>query len=381
VEATERGDSPVNTKVKGTFEGVEFEYTYGATARPASRLRRRLLKLAKWWRFLAATRAWAPESGGVEAIIVYSRTISWIAAARVACWVTGAVLVHEDVERPFVWQADSPRMWVRRWAYEHLAFKTFDGCLAISTHLRDYCAAHVRPGAEVLVVPILVDVDEFAAGDGAGVTREDRVAYCGSLSHPQSLSVVEAFAGVADEFPGLGLLLIGGSRRAEAETELRELAGRLGVAERVEFAGKVPREDLLRLLQTARVLLLPRPRGAAAEAAAEAALPTKVGEYLAAGRPVVVAGTSDIPLYLKDGVDAYMTPSGDMEAFTERLRYVLHHPEEADAVGRRGRETAKECFDPVVHGARILAFIEELRQADATSLSRRRVAVLRLRGR
>lgn len=377
VEPTERGEAKVNTQVKGVVDGVEFEYTYGLTARPAPGLRRRVMKITKWWRFFHEVRTWAPESGGVDAMIVYSRKTGWIAAARLACWLSGAVLIHEDVERPFVWHAVSARVRARRWTYEHVTFKSFDGCLAISNYLREYCAAHVRSGASVIVVPILVDVDEFADAGETDPAVDDRVVYCGSLSHPQSVSVIETFAAIAAEFPGLRLQLVGGSRRAAAEGELRALAQRLGVAERVEFAGKVPREELIRLLRTARVLVLPRSADAAAEAAAAAALPTKVGEYLAAGRPAVVSATGDIPAYLTDGVDAYLAPSTDIDAFTARLRYALSHPDEADMVGMRGRETARRCFDPVSHGARILEFAEQLRGAAADSPRRRRPATWR----
>lgn len=364
VEATESREAPVNTAVKGTFEGIDFEYTYGATARPASRLRRRALKLTKWTRFLMAVRSWASESGGVDAMIVYTRRMTWIAAARIACSMTGAVFLHEDVERPYVWKEDHPWMRIQRWTYEHVAFKAFDGCLAISTHLRDYCLAHVRSGAKVLVVPILVDVGEFRSADGGAAVSATRLAYCGSLSHPQSASVVEAFAAVAEDFPDLELQMIGGSKLPDAEDELRGLARRLGVEARVHFLGRVPRDQLVLLLRTARALVLPRPKGALAEAAAEAALPTKVGEYLAAGRPVVASAAGDLSHYLRDGVDAFLTPSGDLEAFADRLRYVLRHPDEADEVGARGRETAEREFDPVMHGARILAFVDEVRSSD-----------------
>lgn len=359
LEPSEDESQPVNTAVKGMFEGVEFEYTYGLTARPDPGMRRRLLKLAKWGRFLLAAATWSRRAGGADAIVVYSRSLGWIAAAKVACLLTGAVFVHEDVERPYVWHADSAKVRARRWAYEHLAFKAFDGCLAISTYLRDYCAAHLRSGAGVLLVPILVDVDEFTVGEPAPVT--ERVAYCGFLSHPQSRSVVEAFATVSAEFPGLRLRMMGGSIRPTAADELRTLAAELGVADRLDLTGAVPREELVASLRSSRVLLLPRPKGAAAEAAAEAALPTKVGEYLAAGRPVVVSAAGDLPLYLDDGVDAYLAPPGDQQAFVARLRDALRDPEAATAVGRRGRETARERFDPAIHGARILAFIGELR--------------------
>ncbi len=365
VEPTEDRAAPVNTQVKGVVDGIDFEYTYGSTARPDPGMDRKLRKLTKYGRFLMAVRKRAAEGDGLDAVIVYSRRVTWIFTARVACWLTGAVLLHEDVERYLVWHRLNLRKRARRWFYEEVAFKAFDGCLAISSQLRGYCAAHLRRGAKAIIVPILVDVEEFTRDGDAADIPDDHMTYCGSLSHPQSVSVVEVFGAVADEHPGLRLRLIGGSQRPDAERDLRALAARLGVAERVTFAGKVPREELIRLLCSARVLVLPRSNEPRAESAAAAALPTKVGEYLAAGRPVVVSAAGDIPLYLTDGVDAFLAPPTDSAAFVERLRYVLSHAEEAEAVGRRGRETARRSFDPAVHAARILEFIEELQRPGA----------------
>ena len=67
----------------------------------------------------------------------------------------------------------------------------------------------------------------------------------------------------------------------------------------------MPREELFERLRTARVLALPRPAGSFSQAG----LPTKVAEYLASGRPVVVTAVGDLPLYLRDGVDAYLVGS------------------------------------------------------------------------
>ena len=85
-----------------------------------------------------------------------------------------------------------------------------------------------------------------------------------------------------------------------------------------------------------------------------------MAEYLASGTPVVVTAVGDLPLYLRDGIDAYMVAPGDTEAFAARLRDALSDPRAAQ-VGLQGRATAAEKFDPAVHGARIIEFIAALR--------------------
>jgi glycosyltransferase involved in cell wall biosynthesis len=348
-----------NTAARGEYRGVVYEYTYGRTTRPAARWLRGWLKATKPLRFVASGRRWASERGGLDMVLVYSRSMLWLVAARVLCSMTGALLVHEDCELPFVGQADGILLRLRRRAYERLVFRLFDGCIAISSLLEDYCGRYLRPGAGVLLVPILVDVLAFDADAGSLSGDGDAVVYCGYATHPEVLDLVKGFAIVAEANPGLRLQVIGGSLRPHLLPKLWELARELGVADRLELVGMVKRDELPQRLRAARVLVLPRPDAPFSRAG----LPTKLGEYLAAGRPVVVSSVGDIPSYLRDGVDAYLCAPGDVPGFAARLAHVLDHPVEAAEVGLRGRETAVARFDPVVHGRRIIEFADGLRPA------------------
>lgn len=370
VEPGGRGDATLNVAARGEYRGVPFEYTYGRTTRPSSTAHRRALKLAKWPRFARAARRSASDTGGLDAMLVYTRSLPWIAVAWLSCRLLGATLLHEDCELPFVWKAETPSTRVKRWLYQNVAFRAFDGCLVISTYLDAYCRRYLRPGAGTLLVPILVDVtdvspDEGDTGERGGApalpAAGGHVVFAGSLDHREVDDLLAAFAPVAAEFPELRLELLGAAKRAASLTALRARIDELGLNGRVDFSGALPREQLFERLRAARVLVLPRP----AAAFSQAGLPTKVAEYLASGVPTVLTAVGDLPLYLRDGVDAYLVPPGDTAAFGARLREALADPDAA-AVGRQGRRTAAEKFDPAEHGGRILAFIHALR--DGTPL-------------
>jgi glycosyltransferase involved in cell wall biosynthesis len=93
-----------------------------------------------------------------------------------------------------------------------------------------------------------------------------------------------------------------------------------------------------------------------------AGLPTKLGEYLASGRPVVTTAVGDIPRYLRHGISAYLVASADPEAFADQMSYVLSHADEARTVGMRGRLAAERYFDYRRHGERLNAFIRDLQR-------------------
>lgn len=93
-----------------------------------------------------------------------------------------------------------------------------------------------------------------------------------------------------------------------------------------------------------------------------AGFPTKLSEYLATAKPVVVTDTGDISKYLQDGVNAFLVPPDDAAAFAQALRHVMSHPEVARTVGRRGREVALKHFDCHLHSARIIKFIQAIQK-------------------
>ncbi len=358
VEPSESRWEPLNTAARGTYDGVPFAYTYGRTTRPPDRRQRLWLKATKWARFWWAVETSAARGGGLDAIIVYSRSLAWMAISWLACHRHGALFIHEDCELPFPSGSSDARTRVRRWLYERVAFRWFDGCLAISAFLEDYCRSHLRPTGGVLTVPILIDVPAFQRAAGTPPVG-DAIVYCGYSTHRDVFALVDAFAVIADATPELRLRVIGGTLKPELLPDLHEHARRLAVDDRLELLGKVKRDELPPLLAAARILAMPRPDAPFSRAG----LPTKLGEYLATGRPVVVSAVGDIPRYLSDGVDAYLVPPDDARAFAERLRHVIGHEDEARRVASAGRETARARFDPAVHGTRMIGFIADLRRA------------------
>ncbi|MEI7723707.1 MAG: glycosyltransferase [Bacteroidota bacterium] len=84
--------------------------------------------------------------------------------------------------------------------------------------------------------------------------------------------------------------------------------------------GSVPRNIVLSHLQEAHFTLLLRSE---VQRYAKAGFPTKVTESLASGTPVITNLTSDLGLYLNDGVEGFIVPSCNSEAFAKTIRKAL----------------------------------------------------------
>ena len=337
------------------YQGIPFIYSSGSPYRPATFLRRRLrdtLSALRFARLVRGTLGQPPAS-----IILFGGAAMWIPMTVAVCRLVGSACVIEMNEYPFVYAPDTAltRVWAR--AFTKSVYRLVDGAIVISTCLERYFREHVRGGVRVIRVPILVDVEEFDLSSVYDTPDREILGYVGNLDHPGEVDgLLDAFAVVAARFPQWSLRIIGGGSDPKTLDTLRTRAADLDLDERVEFMGSVERSDLPGVLRDIAAFALPRSSGLFSTAG----FPTKLGEYLATARPVVVTATGDIPLYLNDGVDAYLVPPDDTKAFAARLAEVFADLPTAREVGARGRDTARREFEVVSQGRRLAAFMAAL---------------------
>jgi glycosyltransferase involved in cell wall biosynthesis len=229
-------------------------------------------------------------------------------------------------------------------------FRLFDGIVVISTFLEEYVRPRMRPGAWVMRVPILVDVADY---DAAAAAVPGLAGFAGSLGHHAEIDAfVSGVAAVARRHPeARGRIMAPGT--PEDLARLQDSVRAAGAEDRIDAAGAVPAADMPAALCSCSALALPRAEGVFSNAG----MPTKLGEYLATGRPVVVTATGDIPRYLDDGVNAFVVPPGDQEAFETGLEQALFDPAAA-SVGKAGQRVARSAFDSTAQMRRLLAAIE-----------------------
>lgn len=338
----------VNTGLSGVHKGIPFEYTSVSTVKNPSLLTRRWRVLSSM--FAAGRRIRELDArSGVDAVLLYSRSPSTAAFFDRVARAVGATYAVDLCEMPYHDMAPGAARDARQDRYGRGFIGRFDLVVAISRYLAAYATRHVRPRSEVITLPIMVDCDEYRS-DASPLAAPRLIVYIGMLNEKKDgvATLMTVFSRLAPEFPDVNLRLVGDSDDARVTNvpEFRRIAEGLGVADRVEFTGQVPRSEIPLHLRAASVLVLARP----SSQQADAGFPTKLGEYLASGRPVVVTRTSDIAEYLSDGVSAYLAPPDDAAALEARLRRALANPEAAAAIGAAGRRVAEERFDYRLNG-------------------------------
>ncbi|MEV0381975.1 glycosyltransferase family 4 protein [Nonomuraea sp. NPDC050643] len=109
------------------------------------------------------------------------------------------------------------------------------------------------------------------------------------------------------------------------------LSRELGLADRVEFTGRIPDEDLMRYLSTADVCLSPDPLNPLNDVSTM----NKVMEYMAMAKPIVSFELREARV--SAGEAAVYAPANDVDEFAKLISYLLDHPEERRRMGEIGQ--------------------------------------------
>jgi glycosyltransferase involved in cell wall biosynthesis len=221
------------------------------------------------------------------------------------------------------------------------------GVVAISAKLSGWArleARRLRRALTVIDVPILVDVDEQVPA--AYPTGEPLVVFAGSPVYDDTIRFV--FAAMHEAWrarPDCTLVVTGANPSDPASRWLAGEAERVGAGRRLELAGYLERGELLELYGRAHALLIPL----FDDVRSWARFPTKIGEYLAAARPIVTSAVGEVPRYFEDGVNAVVCEAGDAGGYGRAIVGLLDDPQTAARIGDAGRRLAESRFHYALH--------------------------------
>jgi mannosyltransferase len=83
-------------------------------------------------------------------------------------------------------------------------------------------------------------------------------------------------------------------------------------------------------------------------------------EAMAAGKPVVAADAGAAREILEDGVQGILVPPRDAQALALAIIDLLSHPDRAAAMGSKGRERARDCFNAQQYVSGVQAVYREV---------------------
>ena len=201
---------------------------------------------------------------------------------------------------------------------------------------------------KIRVVHCGLEPDFFAAAADIRAAATPRLVCVGRLCEQKGqLLLVAAVAILVGRGVAIDLVLAGdGEMRQVIETAI----AKAGLLDRVHITGWIDSAQVRDELLAARALVLP--------SFAEG-LPVVIMEAMAIGRTVISTYVAGIPELVRDGVDGWLVPAGDVEALADAMQACLEAgPERLEAMGRGALERVRTRHSIDVEAARMQALFE-----------------------
>lgn len=358
VRKTESYNNPKNTLGEGIADGVSFKYISGSPVNSKNIIVRQIdarTYRCRTFLFLKKTLRkgdvvldfLGPQTTFVERLIsithqrkaLYCRDLCELPAG------TGAE-TKEAIER-------------RKYILEKI-FPKLDGVIAISETLFDLANQYVSKKCVVIKVPILVDFAQYEMKDASGDMDVPYVFHAGSLSEQKDgfLGMVKAF-GMAVQKAGMNIQFIstGTIDKCPSKTELLETIKSYQIEDRLQFLGYISETELKRYLSGASLVIINKH----ITQQNKYCFSTKIGEYMAAGKPLVITRFGEAVNWLKDGETAYVVEPGETEQLAETIIRAFENEDERRSIGENGKILCKKAFDYGVYGATLVSFVSEMK--------------------
>jgi glycosyltransferase involved in cell wall biosynthesis len=194
--------------------------------------------------------------------------------------------------------------------------------------------------------------DGSAFRDTHGLADQFIVLYAGAHGMSNDLGVVLEAAALLRDRPDISIVLLGDGKEKPA---LRAQAVALNL-ENVSFLPPVPKFSMSQALAAADAclaILKPIPLYATV-------YPNKVFDYMAAGRPVLLAIDGVIRQVIETNQAGVFVRPGDSQALAAAMRWLADHPAEAREMGQRGRQAVDRDFNRRNLAERLARIIEDL---------------------
>lgn len=225
------------------------------------------------------------------------------------------------------------RSWLGFRLLYRFAMRRADHCFVQSEEMKRDLLRWNIPAERMTPVPMGIKKATFDAVDLAVAQEEPPVVlHLGSLSAVRKLEIlVDAFVIVARARPDARLRFVGEGDFPSERTALEQYVRERGLADAVEFTGQVPIEQAWQQVARAAVCVSP-----VRMPLLRVASPTKFVEYLAFARPTVGNDHPEHGMIARDSNGALTVPWSP-EGFADAILWCLDHPDEARAMGLRGR--------------------------------------------
>jgi glycosyltransferase involved in cell wall biosynthesis len=238
--------------------------------------------------------------------------------------------------------------------------KNADGYIVLSHFMKRYIREKLNSRKSILLIPNLTDPKKFERQNVKPfLENKITIGYTGTPTNKDGiLDMIKGFSILNRKFNNTHLLVIGDLTNGKTIIPaLKEYASDLGVLENISFTGLVSHNRIPDLLNSCQILTLIRPNGIFAEAG----FPTKLSEYFACKKPVVITRVGDILRYFKNEEHVILVEPENIESIVTGFESLLMNRDLAEKISLNGYNWMDQNTNYFNISPKISLFLEKVK--------------------
>lgn len=239
-----------------------------------------------------------------------------------------------------------------------IALKRIDGYISMTNKLVEfYTNIASKPS---LIISSITDIERFSTESVSTpeiTESEIRITYMGNmeLSKDNVDNIIRAFSIISEKHTTANLYLYGAPSQ-DTKTSLVSLITELNLTHRVNF-GFANFYQVPEILKKSHILVSSQPN----TKRAEGGFPTKVGEYLAVGNPILITNVGEISHHVENNTNIFLAEPENPNDFADKLNYIIENYKEAQLVAKAGKKLVAEKYSNFAAASSMKEFITKLK--------------------
>lgn len=345
-----------NNKRTDNFEGINYRYL-GYINHPKSTIGKvcdRVLGIILPIFYLIIKRI----KGEVNTVIIYNSSFSTVlsfAITKLILFVKVIFILPEFYEKP-----KGKIIPLLKWYdfYFGINFSSIIGnkFIVLTHYLKQFLLKKGVVERSIYIMPNLVDKEIFNLGEVKPYMSDKiTIGYVGSPTIKDGINdLMNSFAMIKSVYINTHLLIIGDITNGNTIIpKLKNIAFNLNILENISFTGLITFDRIPFLLNQCQVLALTRPSGITAEAG----FPTKLGEYFACRKPIILTEVGDLKKYFTNRIEVILVKPNDIESISNGISELLENQHLGKIVAENGYKWMIENLEYKSSISRILNFI------------------------
>lgn len=345
-----------NQTRKGSFEGVKFRYIGRKSLRPKNKLMGVIVDCIDHLHMLWFLISVLKES---DVVFSYGSTYHFGNMLIMATHIKKAIFVRDLVEIPEVTSLETNRIKRIRKKELQTQFPRYDGVVAISDALTKLAEQYVCNKNTIIKVPILVEYDKYYLPNKSGEADVPYIFHAGTLTEQKDgfVGLVEAFGRVTQMLNDPLLLISTGTLNSSIHrNELKAIIKKYNLEDKLLFTGYLTEQELRDYLAKSSLVIINKYR----TEQNVYCFSTKLGEYMAAGKPVIITNVGEAINWLTDGWDSIIIEPEDSNILADTIVKVMKDGLLRNQIGTNARLTCKQAFHYSNYGDTLKMFFEQL---------------------